>query len=253
MTKTIIINGDDFGASETISKSIISFIQSGYCDTTPVMVNMDDYQQTLHMAKADGIVDRVGLHLNLTKGIPITNEMKSITTFCKNGVFGEYKRNIGKRFILNKREQNIVSLEIRAQMERYLECGSRSMCLDSHQGIHMDWSLYPIVIRLCEEYGFRKIRRSPNLRNDIKRKMLRAPYDKALMQSSAISTTNFMGSLKDYSLAKENIKSNRSVEIMTHPHVKNGKAYVDLESNLLLDDFINLLKEERINAWKRGN
>ena len=102
----------------------------------------------------------------------------------------------------------------------------------------MDWSIYPIVIELFKEYGFKRLRRSPNLKNDIKRKVLRVPFDMSLDMKN-ISRFDCLGNFKDfrYGIAKlEN--SDKTVEIMCHPKEIGGTVYIDWCSDLKLNDYI---------------
>ena len=216
--------------------SIVEFIKKRYCDTTTVMINMDEYEETYNLALDEGILDLVGLHLNITKGFPITHAMKECSVFCNNGQFGVYKSHKTKRFLMNRNEKVILEKELRAQIERYINVGYKGMFIDSHQGIHMDWSVYPIVLKLAKEYGFKKIRRSPNLSNNVLKKLIRLPYDVALKNSS-LYTTKFMGSIFDYKQRIKKIKNDNTVEIMVHPQIKNEVPYIDVNTKYLLSDY----------------
>ena len=101
----VIINADDFGFSKSISDTIIDFIRIGYCNCTTVMINSSDYLETFSLARDADIVDKVGLHLNLTVGVPISDMIKECPSFCKGGVFSGYKSNLIKRFVFTKEER----------------------------------------------------------------------------------------------------------------------------------------------------
>lgn len=233
----ISVNADDFGINESVSKTIIQFIQEGICDTTTVMVNMPNSKNIKNMAVFEGISNKVGIHLNLTEGVPITAEILSYQAFVSGGTFGCYKKNRFKRFLLDRKEKNAVRNELRAQIEQYLSLGYTGMTMDSHQGIHMDWSIYPIVIDLFEEYGFKFLRRSPNLKNDLKRKILRMPFD-ASIDAHGIQHMDYLGNFNDFKLHSEYLqKSEKRIEIMCHPKQINGITYIDWCSNLKVNDF----------------
>ena len=244
MNRKTTVNADDFGASSSITDSIIEFLKMNYCDTTTVMINMDDYKKTFLIAQKAGVVDRVGLHLNITKGNPITQKIKESKAFCVDGKFGIYKTKKINRFVLNKHDRIVLEQELRAQIERYIHIGYKGMTIDSHQGVHMDWPVYPIVIQLAEEYGFKKIRRSPNLTDSLSRKIIRLPYDIAL-KHSRIKTSKYMGSIYDYKRKIKDLDENCTVEIMTHPQIKNDVVYVDVNTNYLLNEYKSVL-ENRI-------
>ena len=241
----IIVNADDFGYSHNITNTIIDYFQSGYCNSTSVMINCDDYEETYNLAKDAGIVHLVGLHINLTIGEPICEKMRTCSTFCKNGMFDGYKSNVSKRFLLNNEEKSAVEAEIRAQIERYLKMGYSGLSMDSHQGIHYDTSIYPIVIKLFREYGFKRIRRSPNINADIKRSLIRIPFNHAI-KAAKINTTDYFCNFYGLKISNFKLSSNKTLEIMCHPERK-GVDYIDSVSELLLNDYKDFVKELKYN------
>lgn len=243
----IIVNADDFGFSKSISDTIIDYIGIGYCNSTTVMINSSDYSETFCLAKDAGIVDKVGLHLNLTVGVPISDMIKECPSFCKGGVFSGYKSNLIKRFVLTKEERLAVEIEVRSQIERYLNTGYKGMSLDSHQGVHFDLSIYPIVLRLFNEYGFKRIRRAPNINIDRKRSIVRFPYECAI-KNAGISTTDYLTNFKGIREAAFDLNCNQSIEIMCHPQRKQNEEYIDGVAGLLLKDYLDIID----NYWNEG-
>ena len=233
----IIINADDFGYSHNITNTILSYFRLGYCNSTTVIINCDDYIETYDLAKDAGIVQQVGLHLNLTVGEPLCDRIKACSSFCKNGKFSGYKSNLLKRFALNNEEKSAVETEIRAQIERYLKTGYSGLNMDSHQGIHYDVSIYPIVIKLFKEYGFKRIRRTPNINMDIKRTLLRLPYSFAI-RTAGIETTDYLSNFLKLKDSDFKLSNNKTLEIMCHPDHINGMDYIDSVSELLLKDYL---------------
>lgn len=247
----ISVNADDFGISKEVSQTIIDFVHKGYCDTTTVMVNMNDFKGSRDMAVNAGIGERTGLHLCLTEGVPITKGIAENPIFAQNGVFGCYKTHRNCRFFLNDKVKTVVCDELRAQIERYLELGYTGMTMDSHQGVHMDWSIYPIVMKLFEEYGFKRLRRSPNLKNDFKRKLLRIPFDRAV-NTHGIPHFDCLGNFRDFKdhlIKLEN--SDQTVEIMCHPKEINGTVYIDWCNRLTLQDYKDELSVCSRNRFER--
>ena len=245
----ISVNADDYGISEAVSKTISEFIHKGYCDTTTVMANMPDYEKMRDIAVDEGIADKVGIHLCLTEGAPITAAIADYPAFVQGGLFGCYKKNRSSRFVLDKKTKTAVRDELRAQIERYLSLGYTGMAMDSHQGIHMDWSIYPIVIELFKEYGFKRLRRSPNLKNDIKRKVLRAPFDMSMRRNN-IPRFDCLGNFKDFRNSIAKLKnSDKTVEIMCHPKEISGTIYIDWCSDLTLNDYMKEIEICKSNKF----
>ena len=243
----IIINADDYGISPETSQTIIKFMGKGYCDTTSVMINMPGAENAAALAKEAGTESLTGLHINLTQGPPLTNGIAHSSIFAGSGAFGCYKQHKVQRFFLDKKTQNAVRDELRAQMECYLALGYTAMHIDSHQGIHMDRSIFPLLLPLCEEYGFKKIRRSPNIKmggsawkNGLKR-AARQPYDAAVTKSK-LTTTDLFGSLRDFPRNESTLPSGAALELMVHPVTdRGGVQYIDYYSGLKLDDWLEVL------------
>lgn len=252
--KKVIINADDYGISIETSKDIVQMMNDSVCDTTTAMVNMDHYQDCYTIAEENGLTDRVGLHLNLSEGKPITDNIAQSSIFCNSaGEFdGRYKKNIKKRMNLSNGEKELVENEFRAQFERYLNLGYTSMHVDSHQGIHMDPSLYNIVITLAKVYGFKRIRRSPNLkplnRRTLTRKVLHVPFDMKL-NLSELYHFDYLGNAKDFLVSMDSIPDGKTIEIMCHPKEIEGQMYIDHCSNFLLSDYKQMLIQ--IDHWNR--
>lgn len=75
-----LINADDFGLSEEVNEAIIYGFQQGFLDRTSLMVNMPFCADAVRKARQYGFDDKVGLHLNLVQGTPLTEPIKIL--FC---------------------------------------------------------------------------------------------------------------------------------------------------------------------------
>src|SRR5512137_2484629 len=73
MTRTMIVNADDFGRTRGVSAGIVHAHLHGLVSTTTAMVNLpgalDDVAQAARQAPTLGL----GVHLNLTHGRPIAD------------------------------------------------------------------------------------------------------------------------------------------------------------------------------------
>ena len=79
----LIIEADDFGLSESITKGIIDGINGGYITSTNIMANMPFAKYAVEKAVKNNIKS-VGLHFNLTAGKPLT---KNPLLTDENGIF----------------------------------------------------------------------------------------------------------------------------------------------------------------------
>lgn len=61
----LIINADDFGLTESVSKGILKGMQEGIITDTTMLTNTRHFDRSIELAKEAGI-EAMGVHLNLT-------------------------------------------------------------------------------------------------------------------------------------------------------------------------------------------
>ncbi len=161
----IIVNADDFGISENVNTAITEAFKKGLIDRTTLMVNMPFAEDAMEIAKEEGFDAKVGLHINLTSGIPITREMAADRVMCdSNGEFtADFARNLKTRFFLPKKTRENVEKEIRAQLDRYRALGGTLWHVDSHHYVHTDPSVWIILRRVLKDYPITSVRLGRNM------------------------------------------------------------------------------------------
>ena len=135
------IHGDDFGRSPAKSNAIDELIRSGAIHTTSLLVNLDDTDHAMELAKSGGYADRVCLHLNFSEGEPLTQEIRK-TGLCSAS--GKFRWAQSKRILttcMTLRSIRAIRSEAEAQMKRFRESGFASRRIDSH-----DWLLFNLPI-----------------------------------------------------------------------------------------------------------
>ena len=220
-----IVNADDFGRTETVNKAIMESFQKGYISNTTIMVNMPFYDQALLLAKENDIMHRVGLHINVTSGKPLTDDICGCPTFVgKNGLFNGcvFKDRRGMAY-LTKREKQAVALEVDAQIEKFLNAGFTQMHADSHGHIHTFPSLQKIIVREFKKYGFSSVRLPRNVGVS---GHLKGLYKQIINFGfkSFNACTNYFGSMFDIWKQADTLNVQDGVtEIMLHPNYLNEK------------------------------
>lgn len=159
--KRVIINGDDFGLSERCSLAIAQAMREGLITDTTMTANGAYFAQAAALAREAGFADRIGLHLNLTEGCPLTDGIKAIGDFVSGGRF--VKRYAEHPRPLSEREEQAVCAELSAQARRLRDAGIPITHADSHHYIHNITFLAPTVARVCRENGILRIRLQRNL------------------------------------------------------------------------------------------
>lgn len=216
----VVINADDFGYSEGITRAILAAWRQGIVTATTAMTNMPFFEQAMELARAGSRIHSVGLHFNLTEGIPLTEEMRSCRTLCDDtGCFtGAWHRQTSSRFSLPKSASRAIATEAKAQIERYLDCGGVLMHLDSHHHVHTDFSVARVLFPIARAYGFKSVRLSKTIGTRVgfvKRvyKKLYNGWVRGGIGANADEFTDFNGFARAY----PQISGKTVVEVMVHP------------------------------------
>ena len=234
---SVLFHADDYGKSSSVNHAIITAFEKKYISRTSIMVNMPFCEEALQMSLKYDIFSNIGLHLNLTEGLPLTDEMRKNSLFCNDeGCFsGAFRRNKLNRIYLNTYDKECCIKEITAQMNLYVKCGFPLMHIDSHNHIHNDLSLLTVIVGLAKENGFKSMRICRNLMSS--HWGIKQCY-KILMNkfiSRYFDSTKYFGSYSDYNLYGFYYDD---VEVMLHPDVMNSRLvdiiggaekYVDFE------------------------
>ena len=149
--KYLIINGDDFGSSESANRGIIDAFRNGILRSASLMVPCPWFPQAVELAKEHGL--SCGLHMTLTCEYhryhfgPLTRAPE-LTRDKK-----------GHTFIANPNElpvlgQDVIYREIEAQMERFLDFGLKPAFVDAHMCVVPRWDnvFMPVADRLYEKF-----------------------------------------------------------------------------------------------------
>lgn len=252
----IIVNADDFGKSKEVNKAITECFLKGYINRTTAMMNMPGIDEALTLAKENGFIDRVGIHLNLTEGKPLTEGIAKNPLFCdENGMFNAafYKSTKLRLHMDSKSVKNIYD-ELKAQLDKYKEFGFSLNHVDSHHHVHTNYPVYKALKRLSSQYDFSSVRLSRNLftGGGLLQKVYKDFYN-TIVKSICKSTTKYFGSymdLKEYidsafnadSSAFKAFLADDILEVMVHPMYDNEGVLVDttvpFEEEILLYEAI---------------
>lgn len=232
------INADDYGRDPATTKAILDCFEREWIDTTTLMVNMENSDAAAQKGIADVYRDKIGLHINLMEGKPLTKPILSESIFCTDGCFNKQFMRVARcKLYLKKREKQALQQEIEAQMERFLRYGFKPRYLDSHCSTH---NLLPVLriikVAMCK-FGFKTIRiaRNINAQNLVAHNMYKGVVN-MLIGVSGMKQSEYFTSFRDYILQKDIQKYRGKIEFMTHPLEENGKI-VNLSSASFEDFF----------------
>lgn len=152
MLSAVIINADDFGLSPEENATIVRAFRSGLISSTTLMANMPAFAEACSLIHTERLHGRIGLHLNLSYGRPLSAAIRQQRLFCNAA--GEFDLCLPRyRLWLSPASREAVIAELRAQWQRCLEHGVQPSHLDSHQHVHTIWPIYELVARFAAEQG----------------------------------------------------------------------------------------------------
>lgn len=144
MINRVIINADDFGLSHSVNLAISMCFDKGYIDRASIMVNTPFFNEAREIAINNGLMNQIGLHINLVTGEPLLSATKT-SSLCSNGEFNGSVLDRKYYYRLPKRTISIIKNEVKAQIKRFLDSGFTLLHADSHCHVHIKYLLYKIL------------------------------------------------------------------------------------------------------------
>ncbi|AHI54698.1 carbohydrate deacetylase [Listeria ivanovii] len=145
MTK-LIINSDDFGYSRGVNYGIVDCFNHGILTSTTLMANMPGFSHAVELAKSNSGLG-VGVHMTLTCGRSILQNLKTITT--ENGMFKKLAHYKEAGFEIDTGE---LYQEWDAQIQKVYASGIVPTHLDSHHHVHTMGPCIEVALELAKKY-----------------------------------------------------------------------------------------------------
>jgi len=240
----IIINADDFGKSREITAAILSAIEQKLCLDTTLLVNFEDAEYAANLAIENQIKENIGIHLNLTEGIPLTENIKKEKRFCN--VEGLFHYNKNARIIhLSSSEKNAVYKELTSQIQKYKSFGIPISHADSHNHVHEEPGLLFLVTHIVKENKIPFLRLTNNIGpTSFTNKLYRNTYN-SVLRFKQLNGTDYFGNTTEYINFRKHTTPNSITEIMIHP----GKIVIDQ----IIDTYSNENLSLSLPAIIKGN
>ena len=226
-----IFNADDFGRTATVNEAIVYGFDNCYLDRTSIMANMPYFEQAVQLAKSHGFMEKVGLHINLTSGEPLSEPIKSVRSLCgENGRFnGRVFSDRRMMLFLTAKEKTVISVEIEAQIRKFLQYGFTLMHADSHGHVHTFPAMQRVVLKTASESGIRSIRISANLHSKGWKMQVKRIQNGKLVQFNKKHGNDvaFFDSFKNVMANYSAINMGTGVcEVMLHPNIWDGDMQI---------------------------
>jgi len=240
-----IVNADDFGISKGVTKAIIELSKAGVVTSTSVMTNFPYYPEIKKLHQQIG----VGIHLNLTIGVPVLPASEIPTLVDRNGIFLNFSA------LLYKTKKGLISTdeveaEFNAQIDRLIKMDIRPDHLNSHQSLLKYPFFFPIMRKVAHNNGipavrtylYRKWFSNRLLFPDKVIKTLYLAYQRVMWKKEGFKVVDRLDTLSekglnyDHAIIKlKNIflkKSKGLIEIIVHP------GYLD-QDNTELGNYVH--------------
>ncbi|MEI5993699.1 chitin disaccharide deacetylase [Candidatus Enterococcus mansonii] len=141
----VIINSDDFGYSRGVNYGIIDAYREGILTSTTIMANMPGFEHGVKLKKEFPDLG-VGVHLTLTCGKPILN---NVTTLIDENHAFKKLAFYEQPFQIDLDE---LYQEWNAQIQKVFRAGIIPTHLDSHHHTHTFGQNQEVVIALAKKY-----------------------------------------------------------------------------------------------------
>jgi hopanoid biosynthesis associated protein HpnK len=155
--KKLIITGDDFGLALPVNEAIVEAHQKGILTTASLMVGERFSRDAVERARQHPSL-KVGLHLTLVEGHPISDPRQIPDLVDASGSFPVHLARSGFRFFLQPGIRRQLETEIRAQFEAYHRTGLALDHANAHNHMHLHPTLLHLMLKVGKDYGLTAVR-----------------------------------------------------------------------------------------------
>jgi predicted glycoside hydrolase/deacetylase ChbG (UPF0249 family) len=135
--RNIILNADDYALSRGITDAILALAEAGRLSSTSAMVTEFGWARDAGALKALRGRLAIGLHLNLTDGVPLG----PMPNLAPTGTF-PHRPQVMRRALVRHLDRNEIRMEVRRQLARFdEELGFPPDFVDGHHHVHV----FPVV------------------------------------------------------------------------------------------------------------
>jgi predicted glycoside hydrolase/deacetylase ChbG (UPF0249 family) len=151
----LIVNADDYGYFNCVSRGILESARNGIVTATGLFANAEHFDKHVSWLQDYQGLD-LGVHLSLTERNPLTLGMQNKLARWGGRFPGKF--TMAKAIMAGFLKTDYVMAEWRAQIERCLDKGLVLRFLNSHEHIHMLPLLFPVAQALAKQYDIVHVR-----------------------------------------------------------------------------------------------
>lgn len=265
----IVVNADDFGMSHHKNVAIDYVMRREICTNTSLTVNMPASEEAASLAINNGYKDRVSLHLNLTEGKALTEDIQQLSLYydIRCGCFA-YRPIIKMDEQIMPKYIDILRQEIEAQIMKFQRFGFELKSIDSHNWIHLRIPVWQALEPLIKKYNVKIVRpmwegyKRADIASEKWCKYF-AQVEPILLETPECRVFKHTSNIEQFILNKERMGRMDVIEVFTHPDIIEGKimdissSYTGkvketVENNVsLLSEYSKITVSELINEENR--
>lgn len=176
----LIITGDDFGSSISVNRAILKAHREGVLTHASLMVNEDAAPDAISIAKTNPGLS-VGLHLVLVLGRTALPHTSISHIADRTGQFSKSPLKAGVHYYFSRAARAEIRHEMRAQFEQFARSGLPFSHVDGHNHLHMHPVIFEELVKLCQQFGVKRIRIVSGERDASRHRSLPASVSSSLL------------------------------------------------------------------------
>jgi len=152
--RLLIINADDYNTDPARNRGIIEAAGKGALTSVSVLTNMPGLDDALYSLE-QVLGPSIGVHLNLTRGKPLSSQVQSLT-----GPQGDFltKERSWRRAMCGGYILDEIRREWSAQIEAFCRTGRQPDHLDGNNHLHIFPGCAAVCAQLALRYNIRRVR-----------------------------------------------------------------------------------------------
>jgi len=153
----LIVNADDFGASEEVNEAVIRAFQEGVLTSCSLMVTGEAFNHAVRLTKENpGLA--VGIHLVTVMGRAVLPKSVIPSLVDAQGRFSDDPVTSGLRYFFSSSARRELKQELAAQFDKFKTAGLRLSHIDGHLHMHIHPVIFDLAVELGEQHGVRRMR-----------------------------------------------------------------------------------------------
>jgi predicted glycoside hydrolase/deacetylase ChbG (UPF0249 family) len=243
----LIVNADDFGISRSVNAAVIRAFEMGMIDRTTAIANAPFFKEACQYSLENGLGHRIGIHFNLTVGVPLYFEMAHSPIFCSRD--GRFKFPPSSYLYLTDAQRQVVSNECDCQIERFHDHGLYPIHLDSHHHVHTEWWVFRAIEPVLKKQGISSVRCSRNIGHSSVPKVVYKHLFNGYLKRQKWQAEDYFGRTVDIlSLRLPSVNKTSRIEIMVHPTLSPSGVLIDAFSG---EELLPAIKDLRAMLHSR--